>query len=213
MKLTKRSDYSSFYNMADVIPEGQIGTAKIEHFTVGLDSNYRAVMHPNEYIRPGRYCRLMVAGSGVVMSDTDHEQRTNIGMVAFSKGRILIGGLGIGLIVLPLLEKPEVASVLVVEKNPDVVALVEPAIRKAAGEHAGKLTVVLGDVYTWKPAKGDRFDSIYFDIWSDVSTDVLVDMAKLHQRAKTWKAPNGRMDCWQREYLKYRLRQEKARGW
>ena len=58
----------------------------------------RAFQHPEEYIPPGRYTRLMLHGS-VMMSDTPSERISNRFFVMNAHGRILIAGLGLGLIV------------------------------------------------------------------------------------------------------------------
>ena len=141
------------------------------------------------------------------MSDTRYEQLTNTEVVRRAHGDVLIAGLGIGMILTRILDKPEVESVTVIEKYQDVIDLVEPHYRNP------KLTVICADIYDWKPAKGTVFNCIYFDIWADQSTDCLVDMAKLHQRFKFFldKRDDKRwMDSWNRDELKYNKRH---RGW
>jgi len=65
------------------------------------------------YIRPGRYARLHV-GHVLMMSDTDMERRSNVQVVQQARGHVLIAGLG--MILHPILAKPEVTRVTVVEK-------------------------------------------------------------------------------------------------
>ena len=139
--------WSHFYRMADIIPPGESGNVKIDHFMITKDTFQGFQV---EQTAPGEYARLYVGGS-VMMSDTDMELRTNYHAVRDARGDVFIGGLGLGMITLPILKKPEVTSVTVVELNPHVIALVEPSLRKAAGPDAQKLTVIEGDVKTWRP--------------------------------------------------------------
>lgn len=53
----------------------------------------------------------------VVMSDTPMEKHTNQEFLDAAHGDVLIAGLGIGLIVMPLLDDPEITSITVVEKE------------------------------------------------------------------------------------------------
>lgn len=207
---------TTFRPMHEIVPEGSQGVAAIRHFTVSkTDSQFtaiRAFQHPDAYVPEGTYCELKVHG-GIMMTDTSMEKRSNYGVVRMARGDVFIAGLGIGMVLLPILEKPEVTSVTVIEKYPEVVALVEEAIRKAAGKNASKLKIVVGDVFEYKPAKGEKYDTIYFDIWPDICTDNLEDMAKLHRKfAKAKKTLDSWMDSWMRDRLKSQKRREDRRN-
>ncbi len=195
---------STFASIPDILPEGVKGSAKIEHFTVKKD--FWAM---REGVTPGKYARLYVDGQ-LLMSDTDNERSTNWRVAYKSNGRVLIAGLGIGMILTAILDKPEVESVIVIEKYQDVIDLVAPHYRHP------KLTVICGDIFEWKPAKGEKFDTIYFDIWGDISTDVLGEMATLHRRFGRYlnrENPEAWMDSWQKGFLKLQLQRDRRRGW
>lgn len=198
-----RSKWSPFYPMARVIPEAQVGQARTEHFTItGKEFlGFRA----DDYITPGDYVRLILCGS-TWMSDTDMEQRTNREAVRLATGNVLVAGLGIGLMVLPALTKPDVRKVTVVERSSDVIDLVAQPLADAAGPDAWKLKVVEADIFDWK-ANGERFDLIWFDIWRDVCTDNLAQVATLHQRFKGKKAAGGWMSSWRVDHLRSLRRQ------
>jgi spermidine synthase len=198
---------STFPKMIDIVPEGEHGIARVEHFEVSEDeSRFSSLRGAMDYVPEGRYAKLKVNGR-LMMSDTSMEHRTNYGVVRESRGNVLIAGLGLGMILHPILAKPEVLSVTVVEKYPDVISLIGPTVLHE------KLTIVEGDIYEWKPAKGTKFDTIYFDIWSEQSTDDLDDMRKLHCRFRPYKVKEGWMDSWRRDYLKYEKQRNKRNGW
>ena len=71
----------------------------------------------------GTYIRLTHNGE-CVMSDTNMEQRTNLRFCLKAYGDIIIGGLGIGMIIMAIQDKPEVKSITVIEKNQEVIDLV-----------------------------------------------------------------------------------------
>jgi len=189
-----------FSEMASLIPEGQIGVAKIQHRTPsGLDV-VRARIH-GEYLEERTLATLFVNGR-MMMSDGPEEHRSNYRVVNKSKGSVLIAGLGIGMILDAILKKPEVSAVTVIEKYQDVIDLVSPFLKHS------KLTIECADIFEWKPAKGWKFDTVYFDIWPDICVDNLEEISKLHQRFKFYKAKGGWMGSWNHEYLKYKNQRE-----
>ena len=195
---------STFQKMIDVVHEGKVGIAEVKHFEVSeTDSRFTAFGSAMDYVPAGRYAKLKVNGR-LVMSDTSMEHRTNWGVVREARGNVLIAGLGLGMILHPILAKPEVLSVTVVEKYPDVITLIAPTVQHE------KLTIIEGDIYEWKPAKGTKYDVLYFDIWADQSTDDLEDMRKLHLRFRSYKIKDGWMNSWRRDELRARKRRG---GW
>lgn len=196
----------TFKHMATIVPEAELGNVKIDHSTpTQLDAMLEG-MH-GRTLDPRKVHTRLFIDDFLVMSDGDHERRTNLDAVYHATGNVLIAGLGLGYILHPILAKPNVASVTVVEINPHVIALIQPTLP------AEKLTVIEADIYAWRPSKGTKFDTIYFDIWPEVSTDALVEMAQLHMAFKFYKAKGGWMNSWERDYLRYRKRQEQAAGW
>lgn len=206
---------AGFPYMAGIVPAGRRGDVLVEHQNIEDGGGIHAQLR-GQGTRNGTYAVLKVRGQ-VVMSDTDMERRSNIGAILGATGDVLIGGLGLGMIVCPMLRNPGVASITVIELNPDVIALVEPAVRHWADvqglSHFGRLNVVQADVYTWRPAKGQKFDTIYFDVWPDISEDNLVGIARLHNRAKFWKRTRDSfMDSWQADNLRSRRRDDRRRN-
>lgn len=200
--------------MASVIPEGKRGSIEIVHFEIGEpEASYTrmraaATGGREQPIPKGSYCRLMVDGD-VMMSDTPAERRENTGLIVNAKGDVLIAGLGIGMVIIPLLAKTTVKSVFVVEKSYDVIDLVEAPLRKELARRFGEersydLGVMEGNIFEWEPPQGEKWDTLYFDIWADKCTDNLKEMATLHKkfgRRKTSK--DAWMDSWCKSLLQY----------
>lgn len=177
------------------VPEGSSGSWRVQRFTVSEDDaklhNMRAAFRPggaNDIIEPGAYTRLM-RGATVVMSDTPMEKRDHVPFVHAARGHVLIHGLGLGMALAAILEKPEVERVTVIEKSPDVISLVAPSYDDP------RVEIVEGDAFTWRPPRGVRFGAVWHDIWDDKCADNLGEMKRLHRRygrRADWQGSWGR---------------------
>jgi len=192
--------------MVEVVPEGQRGCARIVHVKVDKLSAIMSTMRGSP-LSPGRICQLLVRNQ-LAMSDGENEFRTNQLVGWKARGDVLIAGLGIGMIVLPIMAKPEVRTITIVEKEPDVRALVEGPIRRALGDRAAALRVETADIFDWKPT--GQFDTIYFDIWNEMSTDDLPTITKLKRQYRKALRPGGWMGAWNENELKARRRRERT---
>lgn len=127
-------------SMTYPIPAARRGVAEIKHVT-----------------GPEACCQLWVHGKCVMNSAPDLEIGLNRPVIEAAQGDVLITGLGIGYILIPILAKPEVRSVTVIEKCQDVVDLVLPYLAHP------KLTVILADAFEWVPS--GAYDTMWFDIY------------------------------------------------
>lgn len=178
-----------------IVPDGVSGDWRVETFVVSQkDSDWtriRATFHPNEFVAAGTYKRLMRRNT-VVMSNTEMELRTNRAIISAAHGRILINGLGLGVVLTAILEKPQVEHVTVVEKSDDVIKLVAPSFAK------DRVTIIHGDAFDHAPMKGERFGAVWHDIWDSICGDNLAQMRQLKQkycRRTDWQGCWGYYEC------------------
>ena len=209
-----------FPRMVTKVPEDRSGNWRVEHFRVSKAeadwSNRMAAFHPgarDEHIDPGRYARLMCGGE-VVMSDTPFERLTNTEVVMRAHGDVLIAGLGLGMVVHGIgkynrqnddPEAPGVNSITVIEKSAHVLGMIGPTVNRIKFP-GGPVKLIHEDIFEYKPEKGRKFNTIYFDIWADQSTDALKDMAKLHRRFGRYLDQSDRLkwiESWRRDWLRY----------
>jgi precorrin-6B methylase 2 len=156
------------------IPEGTAGNFSIKKLNITEDQvrmhNLRCMIN-NEMERqltPGIYTQLCEK-TRIWMSDTPAEQLDHSEFVLKAHGHILITGLGIGMVAAACLRKPEVKSIIVIERQPEVIQLVAPTLQKMA-EVAGKpLQIIEADALKWKP--NQKFDLAWHDIWPDICAD------------------------------------------
>lgn len=191
--------------MVDLLPEQEVGEVKISHFEIDRHGAAMESMR-GRMTAPGKFCRLTVGGV-LMMSDTMNEQRTCSGVVWNAHGRVLIAGLGMGWILHPILSKPEVTEVVVIEKSADVIKAISPSL----AQYGNRIKIICADIFEWRPAKGEKFDTIWFDIWPDVSTDDLKEMAKLNRafaRTLNRENPKAWRGAWMEGQLKASRRRE-----
>jgi hypothetical protein len=204
-------------SLTEILPESENDGARIAYIDISPEDSKRSAMRGGlEYVKAGRYVQLFVKGEGLVMSDTRMERFSNISVVSDATGDVLIAGLGLGLIVIPICLKDRVRSVTVIEKSQAVIDLVEPRLRKHLGDSASKLTVICEDIFEWKPPKGQKWETIWFDIWPTICGDALPEIARLKQRFKMRVRRNGDgwfFRAWMEEHLRAERRREQNNPW
>lgn len=168
--------------------------------------NMRAVMEGGALfcVSDGKYVRLNVDGQ-LVMSDTQMERRSNIDFVIHANGKVLIAGLGIGLIIkniLPKLASGEITEITVIEKYQDVIDLVAPHYKN------DKIRIICADIFEWKADQ--KYDTIYFDVWPTINTDNLEAIRILHNRFKN-KLNRANPEFWMDSWMKRYLQSERAK--
>jgi len=148
-------------------------------------------------LEAGTYCVLSEkrnSWNDQRMSDTWLERYTNHDVLRKAKGRVLLAGLGIGMLPVALCQKPEVDQVVVLEIEPQVIALVEPYIRHP------KLTILLADAYR-PPTIGKVFDTIYLDIWKGICSDNWTQMKPLLALYRRFAAKGAVVTGWLKDYV------------
>lgn len=180
------------------VPDGISGDWSVSTFVVEDDdlSQRISMWKSGRGVPGGTYKRLMRNGT-VVMSNTPDEIRDFMNFLHNAKGSILINGLGLGVTLKALLNKPEVTDITVIENSEDVIKLV------ASSYTDPRLTIIHGDAFAWEPPKGKVYDAVWHDIWDNICSDNLPEMKKLHRKY-------GRRAKYQESWCRYQCeRQER----
>jgi len=181
------------------VPEGEVDGMIVKKFTI-TEEDARGVQamrlaFTGRSIRPGTYTKLTERGAGIWMSDTPAEKRDHV--VAVQKiedlkaKRVLINGLGLGMVVQAALSFDHVERVDVVEADKRVIDLVGPHYLKDS-----RVRIHHADAFDkakngWAP--GTRWDVVWSDIWRDLDADDLPEHFKLsytYNRRSSWHG------CW-----------------
>jgi hypothetical protein len=128
------------------------------------------------------------------MSDTPDEL-LDLAELNDYRGRLLVGGLGLGCAIAWALDHTEVEHVTVIEKSADVLALTGDYWRARFGD---RLEIIEADLFEWNP--GDRrFDFGWLDIWDTLSGDNLDEFVALREKFADVVA--GAIGCWGERFL------------
>ena len=198
--------------MTVTVPQGTSGSVAVTRFAV---SAAEATLAASKEARYGRYVHTgagtytgLFRRGGLWMSDTPSEQRDHYKFLHQAMNRrarrVLVTGLGLGMVAAALLHMDHVEHIDIVEIDDDVIALVEPHYQTLAAQAGKTLTVHHGDAYTITWPKDVRWDVAWHDVWRDLCTDNLAHMATLHRRY-------GRRVGWQDSWSKPLLLAQRAR--
>lgn len=191
---TLRSEnYTLYYTQ---LSQENIDNLKREH--------YAKPWYTEELMADTPYLTLFRNGQKIMMSDAPMEKITNQHFIDNANGDVLIFGLGIGLIVFPLLNDPDIKSITIMEFDPGLIDMVGPIIKKY--DTSNKLNILYGDAFTSQDLIADKkFDTIYFDIWISIVADNFKEMLKLHSLYSNnlnTNNPKAFMDSWCFDYCK-----------
>lgn len=176
--------------MSEFLMPAEKENIRLEHFEITADDLYALSCGDV----PGAYVRLRIDVE-IMMTDTKMEWDTNKSFIRKSRGDILIGGLGLGMIVMAIQNKRTVTSITIVEKSQTVIDLVASQLPL---NH--KVKVLQGDVFAYEP--DSKFDMIYLDIWSEIDQEVFLKQmiplkAKYSRYLKSNTGSNrGEVLCW-----------------
>jgi hypothetical protein len=203
---------STMDDMTVTVPEGELDGMKVARFTIEPNdlSNTLEGLKTGRSTRPGTYTKL--TGDGHFwMSDTDAEKRDHLpaayAMQRPGVRRVLINGLGLGMVLQAAMKNTDTETIDVVETDKRVIELVGPHYttdKRVKIHHA--------DAYEQAKAwpRGSYWDAAWHDIWPDVCEDNRADMSKLlrsYGRRTGWQA------CWGKDIMDEQKRRDARRGY
>lgn len=162
------------------VPDGKSGQWEIRTIEVSeQDAKFariRAIFHNGRGGVPAGKYKQLRRNNETIMSNTPDEIRDSLYFVQQASGSVLINGLGMGVVVKMLLQKPEVTEVIVIENSKDVIKLV------ASTYTDKRVTIINSDAFEYQPPKGKRYNYVWHDIWDNICGDNLEGMKTLHRK-------------------------------
>ena len=138
-------------------------------------------------------------GEGLLMSDSPQEMFLQYDAYKSAKGKVLVGGLGIGLYATMIASKPDVTEVVVVELEKDIIKLCSP---NPCSPEYKKIRIVNDDIWKFLENTKEKFDYIYIDI--HYSTGAMEYMGTVLPMRKILKRrfPNTPASFWGEDEMK-----------
>ena len=115
-----------------------------------------------------------------IMDDSAYEAEQADAFLSAATGDVLLAGLGLGMVLRPLVDNSNVSSITVIEKYQEVIDLISPHVPLSK-----KIKIINDDIYTWTPDK--TYDVAWFDSYiypadgDDPLGTYLVDMTKKYK--------------------------------
>lgn len=107
------------------------------------------------------------------------------------KGKVLIAGLGLGLVLHGLQSNKDVTEIHVIEWNRDVITLMENHIPRDE-----RINIIQGDFWEYIETAPKDYDTVLLDIWwGDRSSEMGIDMYVLELKVKHL-IPNAKVMIW-----------------
>jgi spermidine synthase len=137
--------------------------------------------------------------SKVMMTNNEFVMITNQKFIDNAKGDVIIFGLGIGLILHPLLQDDDIKSITIVEVDKDLIDETFPIILDF--DTKSKLSIINCDAFQYQDDK--KYDTIYFDIWPLINEEAFKEMKVLSEKFSKNLNDGGWMDSWCSEEENY----------
>lgn len=173
------------------IPEVETPSLRVERFTVSDDDADRYNLSnafslgASRMVPPGTFTKVSrrdptTGRWRLWMSDTDAEVIDHLNfyhtVVRMKARRVLINGLGIGMIVRALLQHSFIDHIDVVEIDTEVAEVIGSYYAKDP-----RVTIHVADALTIKWPPNTRWDAAWHDIWPTITSDNLEEMSRLHR--------------------------------
>lgn len=176
------------------LTQEELNFEKMRHCIAGTDRDIIGLKADHQYVK-----LVDKTKREVVMSDTPMEINTNREFISKAHGSVLIGGLGIGMVVLAIQDNPAVTKITIIERESEILEMLLPQLPLN-----NKVSVLKGDIFSWEPLEGTKYDTIYFDIWNNICADNYPEMKQLHLRYRKFLAKTQEkwMGSWRKEDCK-----------
>jgi hypothetical protein len=190
------------------LPEGQQGHIKIERVTQITGTKLPMVSLRNAFLmglqrssiildRSVDIHRLLTCNArgretGIWMTTAPQEVEQHERQLARFSGNVLMGGLGLGLGAAILHNNPAVKHIIVVEKNPDVIALVKPHLP------IGKIAIFNEDLFKFLTNKesAGTYDFAFYDIWAPTGERIWSRFIWRLRKLSVGIVDQANIECW-----------------
>ena len=185
--------------------DARVGGWRLVRYLPSLGEGYGS----GAVVEPCRF--VLYRGRTAWMSSGLMELESHSWHVHQARGLVVAAGLGLGLYAHACCGRSEVDRVVILEREPEVVALVRQSARIAEWPGAGKLTIMVADALSPRVAETvaravgrRRPDYFYADIWSacaapDAPAETATMVAALRPRAAGWWGQELSFGLWCRE--------------
>lgn len=173
-----------------------------EENSILVDKHGKAeLLLTNNFWSAGEGYRINLRANHHFWMGSGCEERKSMAKIAKmcpKDARVLVGGLGLGIVVLELCkQKPK--SIQIWENNRDIANLIYPKLTRWCEQHYKdvELELVVGDA---RGATGN-FDFVFYDIWDSAECKHASLVGEMREKGEKLVTENGKVICWQEERI------------
>ncbi len=130
------------------------------------------------------------------MSDGPQERLMMWEAAKRSRGRVLCGGLGLGIFPQFALSLPRVDSVHVVEMNEDIIEMSQNSWEKNHWPRMTDCKIIKSEIEEYLASTEEKFDTVYIDTWDAIYHEYLPHLNELTQLSRRVLRPGGEILLW-----------------
>jgi len=140
--------------------------------------------------------------AGIWMSDTPFEYYGMWQLASRARpGRVLVGGLGLGILSNLLAQRPDIKEVVAVELSPEVIQLVKPYLHPKVKVIQGDFVDVMYDL----ERRGEEFETVIADVFKTCREEELFEDVEFAMR-DNYPDAEHLFWCFQQNYEKDKIR-------
>ena len=132
----------------------------------------------------------------VWMSDDLQERLMMWEAAKRARGRVLCGGLGLGVFPQFALALPRVEAVDIIEKDPDIIALIQSTWDKQPWPRRSACAITEIGIEDYLQTTTEQYDTVYIDTWDALYHEYLPHLNELTQLARRVLRPQGEILLW-----------------
>jgi len=159
-----------------------------ENFDQEFELSFSGLVEDTAYESNKEYCYLLNKNGEYIMSNSNSMLKFYKPYLDEINGETLFFGLGLGLLILPLLNDPSVTKIDIVEIDTNVIDYVYNKKIKPLDIN-NKITIINQNAFNFTTT--NTYDYILIDIWSEKNQSVINDMNFLKDKFITNLNENG----------------------
>lgn len=138
--------------------------------------------------------KLCLNDGSLLMSDSPQEMFLQYPAYKQAKGRVLVGGLGLGIISLLMAQKKEVKEIIVIEKSKEIISMTKPNHKK--------IKVIHQNIWDFLKETNEEFDFAYIDIHYGTGAKEYVHTVLPMRKILEARFPNLPVEFWAEQEMK-----------
>jgi len=132
-----------------------------------------------------------------IMCTTEFELLTNKPFLDNANGDVLIFGLGLGLIVFPILNDTDITSITIIENDESIIEYIGNKILEYDTDN--KVTILSGDGYNYHTYmdQNEKYDTIFLDFWVELNKENIEEITLVKENYRSFlKDGNSILMSW-----------------